>query len=41
MTRLVLDAFIVNRTTGTIVSNIQEAIQNVEFYKKQLFAEIQ
>ena len=41
MTRLVLDAFIINRTTGTIVSNIHEAIQNVEFYKKQLFAEIQ
>lgn len=40
LTNVVLDSFIINRKEGKIIHNINEALNNVEYYKKELFKEI-
>ena len=41
MTNVVINSFIVNREQGTIVSNIKEALHNIEYYKRKLLLDIQ
>jgi hypothetical protein len=40
MNETVLDSFIIDRKRGVIVSNIDQALHNVEARKKQLFNDI-
>ena len=40
MNNIVLNSFIINRQKGYIVSRIDDALNNVETYKKQLFSDI-
>jgi hypothetical protein len=40
MNNIVLNSFIINRQKGYIVSRIDDALDNVETYKKQLFSDI-
>ena len=41
MTNVIISSFIINRSEGTIVSNIQQANQNIEKHKRNLLKDIQ
>jgi hypothetical protein len=40
MDKIILDTFIVDRDAGTIITNIDDALANVEVQKKRLFNNI-
>ena len=41
MSNVVLNSFIIDRSAGEVVENIQDALRRVEIYKKQLLSDIQ